>query len=193
LLKLFKNKSTESDEQLVARIVESADMRAFEELCGRYMALSYGLCLKYLRNEHNAKDAVMQIFELLLEKLRQHKINVFRAWFYVVCRNHCLMQLRSDARRKNVVFDEKFMESADDFHLDSVMDDERQMQTLKNCIEMLPPHQREAIVQFFLEERSYREVSDATGNDLKKVKSFIQNGKRNLKICLKKNDYKRTY
>jgi len=183
----FHKQDSSSDEELLAAYKKSLTTSVLGVLYERYMTLVYGLSLKYLRDEETAKDAVMQIFEELVEKLPSQEVRNFKSWLYVVAKNHCLMQLRKSKQTKQVVFDERFMDFEDDFHLQKVMDDERIKSRLDNCIEQLPPHQRTAIRQFYLEELSYKEISLLTADDIKKVKSFIQNGKRNLKICLERN------
>ncbi|MCL2098358.1 MAG: sigma-70 family RNA polymerase sigma factor [Bacteroidales bacterium] len=184
----FHKQHSSSDEELLADYKKSLNVSVLGVLYERYMALVYGLSLKYLKDEEAAKDTVMQIFEELVEKLPSQEVRNFKSWLYVVAKNHCLMQLRKKNQTQRVVFDERFMDFEDDFHLQKAMDDERLQQRLENCIEQLPLHQRAAIRQFYLEELSYKEISVQTQDDIKKVKSFIQNGKRNLKICLEKND-----
>jgi RNA polymerase sigma-70 factor (ECF subfamily) len=41
---------------------------------------------------------------------------------------------------------------------------------------------------FYLEQKCYKDIADLTGYDLNKVKSAIQNGKRNLKICMERKE-----
>jgi RNA polymerase sigma-70 factor (ECF subfamily) len=183
----FHKKNSSSDEELLIDYRKSLSTSVLGILYERYMTLVYGVSLKYLQDEEAAKDAVMQIFEELIEKLPQHEVQSFKSWLYVVAKNHCLMLLRKKSQTKQLVFDEKFMDFEDDFHLQKAMDDERLQRRLDNCIEQLPPHQRTAIRQFYLKELSYKEISLQMRDDIKKVKSFIQNGKRNLKICLEKD------
>jgi len=183
----FHKQHSSSDEELLADYKKSLSISILGTLYERYMNLVYGVSLKYLQDQEAAKDAVMQIFEELVGKLPSHEVQNFKSWLYVVAKNHCLMQLRKKNQTKRVVFDEKFMDFEDDFHLQKAMDDERLKNRLEDCIAQLPPHQRTAIRKFYLEELSYKEISVLTTDDIKKVKSFIQNGKRNLKICLEKN------
>jgi len=184
----FHKQHSSNDEELLADYKKSLSISILGVLYERYMTLVYGVSLKYLKDEEAAKDAVMQIFEELVEKLPYQEVKNFKSWLYVVAKNHCLMQLRKKNQTKHIVFDERFMDFEDDFHLQKAMDDENLRHRLENCIEQLPPHQRTAICRFYLEELSYKEICAQTKDDIKKVKSFIQNGKRNLKICLEKND-----
>jgi RNA polymerase sigma factor (sigma-70 family) len=65
---------------------------------------------------------------------------------------------------------------------ESVLDQD--METLKKCIDQLKDEQKECIKLFYLEEKCYQEIAESTSYELKKVKSYIQNGKRNLRICM---------
>lgn len=158
----------------------------FGELYGRYTPLVYGLCLKYLGNIEDAEDAVMQIFEDLTVKVHRSEIREFRTWLYSVTRNHCLQILRRTKREIPADPSERFMETAAVTHLLVVRDNEGELSALEECMKKLPEPQRVSISLFFLEEKSYADVAYLTGYSLKSVKSYIQNGKRNLKICMEK-------
>lgn len=183
----FHKEVERSDDELLASYKKSLDINCLGSLYARYMTLVYGLSLKYLKNEDDAKDAVMQVFEELVEKLPRHEVKNFKSWLYVVAKNHCLMRLRNGRQTMRVVFDEKFMEFEDDFHLQKVVDDERLRAALEHCVEQLPPHQKKAVKHFYFEELPYKEIALVMADDMKKIKSYIQNGKRNLKFCLEKN------
>lgn len=181
-----KNFKTYDDAALLRLYRESRNSAYFVELYGRYTILVYGVALKYLRNVPDAQDAVMQIWEELLEKVLIHDIQNFKAWLYTCVRNHCLMELRRSAVISTVELDEKFMEFCDDFNLDSIKEDEISGKALQDCLKGLPARQHICVRHFFIEELSYKEIVGTTGFSLKMVKSFIQNGKRNLRICLEK-------
>ena len=134
----------------------------------------------------------MQIFEKLMVEIPKREIDNFKPWLHVLTRNHCLMQLRSEKARsakaeKMVESDQIFMESAYEMHHNNESLLERDLEALKKCIEQLKDEQQECIKLFYLEERCYQEIADTTKYELKKVKSYIQNGKRNLKICMEEN------
>jgi RNA polymerase sigma-70 factor (ECF subfamily) len=184
-LNFFKiNKNDYTDEELLLRYRETGNTEYFGDLYNRYIPLIYGLCLKYLQDTDKAQDAVMEIFENLLPKISGYEIKVFKTWLYSVVKNHCFHALKENKREIAVAFDSNFMESDEVLTLlDEGTDDEREA-VLSKCLENLPEPQRIAIQKFFYEELSYVDVSEATGYSLKAVKSYIQNGKRNLKICI---------
>ena len=165
----------------------TGDLNLLGQLYGRYMHLVFGLCLKYLKDEEQSKDAVMQIFEQLISKLKIHEVSNFKSWLYTLARNYCLMELRSSARHETVPIEENFMEKDAFVHLDIDDTRERKLTVMEKCMEKLPAEQKDTINLFYLEQKCYKDISDITGYDLNKVKSYIQNGKRNLKICIEKN------
>lgn len=189
---------TGSDEELLKRYRDEGDIRLAGQLYERYMNLVFGVCLKYLEEREWAKDEVMNIFEKLVTVLpQQQEISNFRIWLYVVTKNHCLMLLRSrksEAAHAEAMMNDPlfFMENSSGMH--PMGDDdggdqddpggEDGIKRLEECIERLREEQRNCIRLFFYEGCSYRQISDRLGVDEMKVKSYIQNGKRNLKICM---------
>ena len=179
--------TSETDEELLRLYRNSGKTDYFGRLYDRYIPLVYGLCLKYLHNEDDAQDAVMQLFEELIPKVLKHDIQTFRTWLYTVSRNHCMQILREKERAPQVEFQQDFMESNDILYLlDGEDDNSERIHALQHCIEKLPEQQRVSIIHFFSDGLSYAEIVDTTGFPLPKIKSYIQNGKRNLKICVEK-------
>lgn len=175
-----KSNLPKSDEALLAAYRKGGDVEALGRLYERYVELVYGVCLKYFKKEADAEDAVMAIFEQLVEKVKTHEVQNFRSWLYVLAKNHCLMQLRKPQR--------EFSEP-DFMHLDGAVhpteeNGEEQEAQLRDCIGKLPEQQRESIELFYFEEKSYQEIAEMKAEELGKIRSFIQNGRRNLKICL---------
>ena len=175
-----------TDEELLKRYCDSGELVYFVEAYKRYMPLVYGVALKYLKRPEDAQDAVMQLFEELVVKIKEVEIQSFKAWLYTCIRNNCLMEIRKRSKNLSVSLDDSFMEFCDDFHLTVVSESENREDSLRDCVESLPEKQRISVKYFFFDELSYKEVEERTGFSLKMVKSFIQNGKRNLKLCLER-------
>ena len=175
-----------TDEELLKRYCDSGELVYFVEAYKRYMPLVYGVALKYLKRPEDAQDAVMQLFEELVVKIKEVEIQSFKAWLYTCICNNCLMEIRKRSKNLSVSLDDSFMEFCDDFHLTVVSESENREESLRECVESLPEKQRISVKYFFFDELSYKEVEERTGFSLKMVKSFIQNGKRNLKLCLER-------
>jgi RNA polymerase sigma-70 factor (ECF subfamily) len=180
-----KNLQDADDNKLLNSYRKSGDLAVLGRLYEKQMPLIYGVCLKYLKDEEQAKDAVMGIFEELIVKVKQHEISQFRSWLYVLSRNYCLMQLRSGKKMETVNLDD-FMEFIPVLHPDD-NNREMAMQALERCMDKLPVAQKQSIDLFYLKEKCYKEIAELTSFSLNEVKSYIQNGKRNLKICLERN------
>ena len=179
-----------TDQELLDRYRTEGKLEHLGLLYDRYIEMVYGVCLKYFREDQKAQDAVMAIFEQLIEKAKKHEVQQFKSWLYVLCRNHCLMELRKEQKNLTVSFDPDFMQSVDKRHLIDEYEENGHLKHLKGCIDGLPNDQKYCIQQFYLEGLSYKEIADQRGTPLGKIRSFIQNGRRNLKICLEKRTLK---
>jgi RNA polymerase sigma-70 factor (ECF subfamily) len=170
--------------ELIAAYRQSADLRIVAQLYNRYMQLLYGVCVKYLGDAETAKDAVMDIFEELAQKLLRHEVENFRGWLYTFAKNHCLMKLRSASRVRIQSWDPEHMQTAEELHLKDKMEQEEQFLRLSKCIEALAGDQKLVIQLFYLQNKCYKEIEASTGMEWKRVRSHLQNGRRNLKICM---------
>lgn len=178
------------DTQLIRIYKQSGKLEDLANLYQRYMNLVYGVCLRYF-DEEASKDAVMQIFEELIVKLQHHEVQNFKSWLHVLTRNHCLMKLRAmkNKESREVSLDGlPVMENEQFTHHDGVNALETNLQEMERCMETLPEEQKRSVDLFYLKEKSYKEVADLTGYEMKKVKSYIQNGKRNLKNCMEQQN-----
>lgn len=186
-----------SDVELLRRYHAEGDVHDLGTLYDRHMVEVLAISRRYLRDEEDAKDAVMQLFEQLVSKLRQHEVENFAPWLHATARNHCLMVLRARQRAGPAAGgalvvhfpDAAGMESAAARHLaddDPAEADlhEQQLQQLEHALAELPPGQRRCLELFYLEKKCYRDIADLTGFDLNAVKSHLQNGKRNLRRYL---------
>ncbi len=178
-----------SDEELLRLFDRNGSLDTLGALYSRYMHLVYGVSLKYLGNREDAKDVVMQIFEKLITELPGQEVRNFKSWLYVLTKNHCLMQIRSQksagGKLEGYKIEQEFMESQQEMH---PIDREEQVveKALKQCIEQLKAEQKQCIELFYYQKLCYREIVEKLNITEKKVKSYLQNGKRNLKICLEK-------
>ncbi len=186
MLRFLKTGSGEhSDEELLGRYQRSGELHWLGQLFERYAELVYGVCLKYLKEEQGAEDAAMAVFEQLITKTREHEIHNFKSWLHVLTKNHCLMQLRRASRKKEQLTAPELMQSADArHHTIDIEEGNGQVDGLHDCIGKLPTEQRECIQAFYLEGHSYKEIAEYRQEALGKVRSYIQNGRRNLRQCM---------
>jgi len=176
------------DQELLSRYKANGELDVLGELYNRYMSMVYGACLKYLKDREESRDAVMQIFEKLIPTLREHEVMHFKSWLYTTARNHCLMQLRSQKGKNFEEISPFLMESDGPMHQEEEIDLEANLTKLEKCMGTLNSEQRACVDLFYLKQKCYKEIIQVTGYDDTKVKSYIQNGKRNLKICMDRNE-----
>jgi RNA polymerase sigma-70 factor (ECF subfamily) len=156
-------------------------------LLQRYTMLLLGVCMKYLRDQEEAKDAVQQVFLKVIAELPKQPIVHFKSWLYRVTVNHCLVTLRKRNLHRGDV-ETLQLAATEQPDLASLREEENRIDRLKKEIGNLNPEQQQCITLFYLEQKSYREISAQTGFSLLQVKSHIQNGKRNLKIQMGEPD-----
>jgi len=179
-MSLFGRKyNSSSDEELLALFKEGKESAVLDQFYRRYAHLIMGTALKYLRQISDAEDIVMHVFEHLPEKLRKHDIQNFKAWLHMVTKNQCLMELR---KTKREIPDELNNIGEDQGSYDPLIDE--QIKLTIDAIETLNEPQLSCVRLFYLEKKSYNEISELLSLDLKTVKSAIQNGKRNIKLQL---------
>ncbi|MBN1198813.1 MAG: sigma-70 family RNA polymerase sigma factor [Bacteroidales bacterium] len=180
-----------SDNDLVLLYQQTHNNELVGELFRRYTRFVFLVCMRYLREEESAKDATMQVFEDLFEKIKKHEIRHFKPWLHTVAKNHCLVLLRQE-KKAPVWNEDLFHEFPDPVELPSNLhltdEKEKNLTKLEDAILLLRKEQRTCIELFYLKKMCYQEVAAKTGYSDKQVKSYIQNGKRNLRMILEKND-----
>jgi RNA polymerase sigma factor (sigma-70 family) len=160
-------------------------------LLERYTLLLLGVCMKYLKDENEAKDCVQQIFLKVLTEVGKYKIDYFKSWLYMVAKNHCLMRLRDKGTKAVKELHDSYTAQAD-VDRQELNDNEKTLNLLEEAIQELSKEQRQCVILFYLQKNSYQQVSEKTGFSLMQVKSYIQNGKRNLKILIDRKMQERT-
>lgn len=175
------------DQQLLENFYSDHNTEWLGILLPRYTLLLLGVCMKYLKNEDEAKDCVQQIFLKVITELKKYRVDYFKSWLYMVAKNHCLMKLRDKHGKTPVELTERHLSSPDEEpDAQSLLEDERTMTLLSEALKELSKEQQQCVTLFYLQKKSYQEISGETGFSMMQVKSHIQNGKRNLKLSIEK-------
>jgi RNA polymerase sigma factor (sigma-70 family) len=169
-----------SDNELLERFYAEKNNDYLGALLQRYTLLLFGVSMKYMKNEEDAKDAVQQVFLKVITELQKYKVDYFKSWLYMVAKNYCLMKLRNMSERNNYELNEEMLFDEIDLKANYYEKDQ-----LLNCVEEslneLNGPQKSCLTLFYFQKKSYREISEETGFSVLQIKSYIQNGKRNLK------------
>ncbi|MEO6549214.1 MAG: sigma-70 family RNA polymerase sigma factor [Ferruginibacter sp.] len=174
------------DQQLLQNFYADKNNDWLGILLQRYTLLLLGVCMKYLKNEEEAKDGVQQVFLKAITELHKYKVDYFKSWLYMVAKNYCLMKLR-DKGKQPVEINEQLLSAPDESenkikHLEK----DATLTDMEKALQLLNEEQLKCITLFYLEKSSYQAIAEQTGYPILKVKSHIQNGKRNLKIMLER-------
>ena len=176
-----------TDQQLLEKFYADHNNEWLGILLQRYTLLLLGVSMKYLKNEEEAKDSVQQIFLKVILELKKYKVEYFKSWIYMVAKNHCLMKLREKNGKITAPVNEQLLTTPEE-NMDetTLMDDDNTLELMKEALDELSPEQKQCVTLFYLHKKSYLEISESTGYSMLQVKSYIQNGKRNLKIIIEK-------
>jgi RNA polymerase sigma factor (sigma-70 family) len=174
----------ETDEALLIEYVRNASLRHLGLLFERYIPMVYGVCLKILKDTGKAEDAVMGIYEDVARKAKDHEIGAFRGWLYVLARNYCLMEWRKAQRQPTHFFAPEDMQRYDATEDAFEFELPQNTAPLQDCLDALPERQLRSVMMFYYEEKSYKDIAETLAENVGSVRSYIQNGRRNLKNCL---------
>jgi len=176
-----------TDQQLLEQFYEDHNNEWLGILLQRYTLLLLGVCMKYLKNEEEAKDSVQQIFLKVIQELQKYRVAWFKSWIYMVAKNHCLMKLRDRQGKITAEINDRLtatpQEETDRLAL---IQNDHTLELMETALKELNQEQQQCVTLFYLQKKSYQQVSDETGYSMLQVKSYIQNGKRNLKILIEK-------
>ncbi|MEI8060366.1 MAG: sigma-70 family RNA polymerase sigma factor [Ferruginibacter sp.] len=175
------------DNELLQRFYADHDNEWLGILLQRYTMLLLGVCMKYLKNEEEAKDGVQQVFLKAINELHKYKVDYFKSWIYMVAKNHCLMKLR-DKGKYTTEINEQLMATPDEtIDKNNYIEKDKVLNNMSAALTQLNNDQQVCITLFYLEKKSYQEIAAQTSFSLLQVKSHIQNGKRNLKILMERS------
>ncbi|RYD77213.1 MAG: sigma-70 family RNA polymerase sigma factor [Sphingobacteriales bacterium] len=175
-----------SDQELLQRYYRENNNDWLGILLQRYTVLLLGVCMKYLKNEEDAKDSVQQVFLKVINDLPKYKVEFFKSWLYMVAKNHCLMKLR-DKGKYTAEINEQMMATPEEADgIKNANEKEASLSNMEQALNQLNTEQKLCVTLFYLEKQSYQQIASSTGNSVMQVKSHIQNGKRNLRILMQR-------
>ncbi|MFT4667316.1 MAG: RNA polymerase sigma factor (sigma-70 family) [Polaribacter sp.] len=179
-----------SDEILIRKYQQTGERQLFSILYKRYTHLVFGACLKYLRNPEDSRDMAMSIFEKILRNPPSDKILAFKSWLHKYVQNECFYHIRTRSFRGASFRKFEEMETRDAATANNegesrlVEKESAPPMKLGEAIRKLPKVQKECIRLFYLKEKSYKQIVEKTGYTEAQVKSYLQNGKRRLKVLM---------
>ena len=174
------------DNELLQRFYADHDNEWLGIILQRYTMLLLGVCMKYLKNEEEAKDAVQQVFLKAINELHKYKVDYFKSWIYMVAKNHCLMKLRDKGKYTSEINDQLMATPDETTDKNNYIEKDKALTNMAEALLQLNKEQQVCITLFYLEKKSYQEITEQTQFSLLQVKSHIQNGKRNLKLLMEK-------
>ncbi|HVZ95952.1 MAG TPA: sigma-70 family RNA polymerase sigma factor [Chitinophagaceae bacterium] len=174
----------QDDNELLQNFYRDHDNKWLGILLPRYTLLLLGVCMKYLKNEQAAKDSVQQIFLKVISELHKYKVEHFKSWIYMIAKNYCLMQLRAKGKMTTELKEQLTALPDEATEKNLLMEKDALLNKMSEAMLQLNPEQKECVSLFYLQKKTYAEISAITGFTMLQVKSYIQNGKRNLRLLM---------
>lgn len=174
------------DKELLNKFYSDGNNQWLGILLERYTLLLFGVCMKYLKDEEEAKDAVQQIFLKVITELQKYKVDYFKSWLYMIAKNLCLMKIRDRHGRIPVEISEHMTAPEDSITRSDLLEKDKTLSLIEEGLSELNAEQKLCVTLFYLQKKTYQQITDSTGLSLLQVKSYIQNGKRNLKLIVEK-------
>lgn len=178
------------DKELLQKFYADGNNQWLGLLLQRYTLLLYGVCMKYLKDEEEAKDAVQQIFLKVITEVNRYKVDYFKSWLYIIAKNLCLMKIRDRQGRIPVELSDKMISDENVYRKKELLEKDQTLSLIEEGLNELNEDQKLCVSLFYLQKKSYQQITDETGFNLLQVKSYIQNGKRNLKLIVEKKKKK---
>jgi RNA polymerase sigma factor (sigma-70 family) len=175
-----------TDQELLEKFYAGHNNEWLGILLQRYTLLLLGVCMKYLKNEEEAKDSVQQVFLKAIQELHKYKVEYFKSWLYMVAKNHCLMRLREKQGKTSTDVEKQPIAAPEEPDMERLLETDHTLDLMETALQELNNEQQQCVTLFYLQKKSYNQISETTGFSLLQVKSYIQNGKRNLKILIEK-------
>jgi RNA polymerase sigma-70 factor (ECF subfamily) len=175
-----------TDQELLERFYADHDNQWLGILLERYTLLLLGVCMKYLKDEEQARDSVQQIFLKAITELHKYRVDYFKSWIYMVAKNHCLMQLRDKPGKNTVEVKDNIPAEAIEADKENLILNEKTYEYMNEALKELNADQQLCVTLFYMEKKSYQQIAEQTGYNMMQVKSHIQNGKRNMRILIEK-------
>lgn len=182
----LRNYNHKNDKELLQHYYDDGNNEWLGILLQRYTMLLFGVCMKYLKNEDEAKDAVQQVFLKVINELKKYPVEYFKSWLYMVAKNHCLMKLRDKGKYNQEINEQMLAAPQEEDHISFLREKDQTLEIMSEALLLLKEEQKLCVTLFYLEKKSYQQISGETGFSLLQVKSNIQNGKRNLKLQMER-------
>lgn len=171
-----------TDEELLLKFYNTRDKYWLGQLLERYTVLLFGVAMKYLKDKTQAADAVQHTFLMALTRFPKEHVQNVKGWLYIVVRNYCLQYIRNNNFDLGGDYPE-FLKQ-EDADKEAIELKEYSLEQMEIALDDLIEEQRVCIRLFYYEKKSYHQIIEQTNYTYMQVKSYIQNGKRNLKRIL---------
>ncbi len=178
---------TSLSDEAAARLVQSGQTEKFGILVERYEAKLFRYGRKFLSSHENIEDVVQEVFIKVYENIQSFDSSQkFSSWIYRIAHNTYINVLKKNSRMPMHLFD------FDELLSYTVVEDpivrEKEQAEIKQLVdhglEKLAPQYREIVLLYYIEELSYKEISDVLHIPIGTVGIRLMRAKEALKKIL---------
>ena len=170
--------------------LKEGNKQAFELFVTEYQKKVYYYVYKYFNNEEEVKDISQDIFIKIYKNIKYFREDSnLNTWVYKIMHNTCTDEYRKRSKRKGFLAsffqDDHQIESVVDTNPsanpESISDQNERQEELKNCVQSLPPRQRDIIIMKVWEELKIREIAAILDCSEGTIKANLFKAYKNLK------------
>lgn len=140
------------DKELLNKFYSDGNNRWLGILLQRYTMLLLGVCMKYLKDEEEAKDAVQQIFLKAITELPKYKVDYFKSWLYMIAKNLCLMKIRDRQGHTAVELTDNLGTDIEVSDKTELLEKDKTLSSIEEGIFELNEEQKLCITLFYLQK-----------------------------------------
>lgn len=184
-----KNLQILTDEELVAKIVETNNTQLFAVLYDRYSSVVYNKCYGFASTKVEAEDLTHDVFIRLFVKLRTFKgKSRFSTWLYAFTYNFCVNYVQRNTHKKQ----EKRIVSSDEVKENDSYDatEDSELLSLKTdqlgkALEMIDPKDKVILLMKYQDDMPIKEMSIYLDISESAVKMRLKRAKEKVVLICK--------
>ena len=179
----------EHEIDIIARAIEG-DENAYRSLLNSYKPRIFSYVYRTIRNYHDAEDITLDTFVRCFKSLKSFdRSKKFSTWIYTIAHNLTIDFLRKNKKNYENIDDREIesLEIADTKSKRPAEEYEKQekLSKIEQALSQLPAIDREIVILFHKEEKSYQEISEILKIPETTIKTHLHRARLRIKEMVK--------
>jgi RNA polymerase sigma-70 factor (ECF subfamily) len=174
-------KAMACDQEIQSLLASARHAEAFEMMLGVYRNKVFRLAYSMLGDRELAEDAAQEVFLRIWKALaRYRRESALGTWIYAIARNACLTQIARRKTHPTLPLEEAGPRSSGPVERPSV--------DILRLVAQLPEKQRQVVMLYHMEDKSYDEVARLLDMPMGTVKTYLHRARKQLATMMKEAD-----